>query len=878
MQTGRKRHTCLVASITLIFMASCYYVPDPPPDACADVECAEGEQCLDGACVADQAGGACTIDEDCAGDLLCINGLCAPNESQPECTVDEDCAEGSVCLEGTCDPKQEAACTADDDCAADQMCQDDLCVDLANPECESDTDCEDGQSCVDGACGTGTEVLNAMETANPGVVFDALVVGETYQLTAPVATQAEEEPGQEEQTADDGAEAGGEAEDDAAIQTSGLVDECTCVWSVDPPDVASFDVQGECDVQVTVAQPGESSILVYVICGSDQVSSHTQSITAADPIVACDDTDDCAPDEYCLNLVCVDRVGPVVELLTDQSRPPYIASLDLRLEDQGGSPIWSGVTTDHFRLFEDGVEIDYDETGFFVTPLPDLPHKIVIVLDYTRSMESADAIDDMITAAKIFVAGGPFTETDSIGIVEFHDRTDQGSGFSTVVPLTPADAQGEQLIINGVPLASDLEAGLSRAWDAVQLAIDMLIANDRQPGEVRSIVFLTDGRDTTSEADTESLKSTALSERINLYPIGFGNAAEARQTLESLATDTGGSYFPATDGGEVRQAFEDLASDLRGEWNLRYITPANDGTVGLHIEFDWNGATSVLDHDLGAGELKGDIHQGVVQILSPEYDAHSNRTEFVLQADFIPRNVQQLRFAFAQSDTTFELSGNGGLASADNGWTLLTTGDSQFDLHGGTPFAFGSFGTIGNATVPGEVTKLQVIHDDTVLDGLAQPKTIVFSGEAWLMPLMLTTLVDPVEAGVVARSPRKLAYAHGESVVLTAVPLGNYAFQKWSGAITGTDKVVTKVLDNDAEVTAVFYPPRILTVSVEPAGMGTVVVEPNQSNYRHGDVVTLTAAVIGTATFKGWTGDASGTDPSIQVTMTGDKTITATFE
>ena len=146
------------------------------------------------------------------------------------------------------------------------------------------------------------------------------------------------------------------------------------------------------------------------------------------------------------------------------------------------------------------------------------------------------------------------------------------------------------------------------------------------------------------------------------------------------------------------------------------------------------------------------------------------------------------------------------------------------------------------------------------------------------MPLMLTTLVDPVEAGVVGRSPRKLAYAHGESVMLTAVPFGNYAFQKWSGAVTSTDAVVTEVLEKDAEVTAVFYPPRILTVSVEPAGTGTVVVTPTQESYKQDQVITLTATAIGTATFKGWSGNASGTGPSIEVTMNGDKTITATFE
>lgn len=67
----------------------------------------------------------------------------------------------------------------------------------------------------------------------------------------------------------------------------------------------------------------------------------------------------------------------------------------------------------------------------------------------------------------------------------------------------------------------------------------------------------------------------------------------------------------------------------------------------------------------------------------------------------------------------------------------------------------------------------------------------------------------------------------------------------------------------------------VLTVVI--IGGGAVSKIPDQAFYDNGTVVTLTASASLGWTFTEWTGDASGTSNTTTVTMTSDKTVTATF-
>lgn len=119
-------------------------------DSC-DPACGDGERCVDGACVEATCAPDCTGDERCvAGTCRCGGGprceagsTCASGECVPD-GCDPACPAGHVCEAGTCRCGEGAACTGT------QICVDGSCVE---PPCEPM--CDDGEMCVAGTCQCG---------------------------------------------------------------------------------------------------------------------------------------------------------------------------------------------------------------------------------------------------------------------------------------------------------------------------------------------------------------------------------------------------------------------------------------------------------------------------------------------------------------------------------------------------------------------------------------------------------------------------------------------------------------------------------------------------------------------------------------------------
>ncbi len=68
-----------------------------------------------------------------------------------------------------------------------------------------------------------------------------------------------------------------------------------------------------------------------------------------------------------------------------------------------------------------------------------------------------------------------------------------------------------------------------------------------------------------------------------------------------------------------------------------------------------------------------------------------------------------------------------------------------------------------------------------------------------------------------------------------------------------------------------------LTVNNLTPAAGTITITPAGGSYASGTTVTLTAEANARYSFLGYSGDASGSDPSLQVTLNDDTTITAEF-
>ncbi len=146
--------------------------------------------------------------------------------------------------------------------------------------------------------------------------------------------------------------------------------------------------------------------------------------------------------------------------------------------------------------------------------------------------------------------------------------------------------------------------------------------------------------------------------------------------------------------------------------------------------------------------------------------------------------------------------------------------------------------------------------------------------------------VDPADGGVVDADPAPNAlgvYNDGTTVTLTATPNLGFEFVEFIGDGATTLTTTTVVMDQDRATTAVFeaLPTFELVLNVSPPDGGTVVADPLPQvggEYIEGTVVTLTATPNAGFLFASYTGDATGTNPVVQVTLDSDRTVTANFD
>jgi uncharacterized repeat protein (TIGR02543 family) len=162
--------------------------------------------------------------------------------------------------------------------------------------------------------------------------------------------------------------------------------------------------------------------------------------------------------------------------------------------------------------------------------------------------------------------------------------------------------------------------------------------------------------------------------------------------------------------------------------------------------------------------------------------------------------------------------------------------------------------------------------------GTDNPLTIIITGDMTvtanytLIPYTLTVTSDH---GTVTKSPEQTTYTYGQEVQLTATADPGWTFVGWSGAATGAANPVTITITGDMTVTA-NYSQDLYTLTVS-SDHGSYIINPSQTTYLYGDVVTITLTPDTDWYFVGWSGDASGASNPLLLTIVGDMEITAVY-
>lgn len=165
------------------------------------------------------------------------------------------------------------------------------------------------------------------------------------------------------------------------------------------------------------------------------------------------------------------------------------------------------------------------------------------------------------------------------------------------------------------------------------------------------------------------------------------------------------------------------------------------------------------------------------------------------------------------------------------------------------------------------------------LSGSENPKTINMTSDKIVNATFIqgyTLTVNIIGSGSVSKDPDRAGYAPGTVVTLLATPAQGWSFSGWSGDLTSENNPATVIMDGNKIINATFTPNQY-TLTINIVGGGSVSKNPDKPTYTYGEIVTLTATADPGWIFQGWSGDLSGSESPINITIDGDKNVNATF-
>lgn len=296
-------------------------------------------------------------------------------------------------------------------------------------------------------------------------------------------------------------------------------------------------------------------------------------------------------------------------------------------------------------------------------------------------------------------------------------------------------------------------------------------------------------------------------------------------------------------GFDVRLANGNMIIDINGEEKMNMDVSFWDfpsyWKAGVYLQDE--GEATVYFNDLYEGDGSSVNHAPYVSITAPTNEEN-----------FIPGGDITITADAYDTDGTISkvefFQGNVKLGEDDSSPYSLTWNDVP----------------TGNYTLTAKAT-----DDETA-------STVSLGIEVFLgVQYVLTTSVTG--QGSISTNPSDGFYDENTVVSLFATPSSGYQFNGWSGDLSGRQNPISITMDSDKEVVANFIETAAYTLTTSVSGNGSVSVSPLGESYGEGTVVTLTAVPDSEHQFYGWSGDATGSDDQISITMNSDISITATF-
>ncbi|HUP64226.1 MAG TPA: VWA domain-containing protein [Thermoanaerobaculia bacterium] len=246
----------------------------------------------------------------------------------------------------------------------------------------------------------------------------------------------------------------------------------------------------------------------------------------------------------------------------------YVERLDVNLVelpvsvfDSTGTPV-AALTKDEFEVYEEGKQKAIEAFGFS----SDLRLTLGLLLDHSGSMQPR--IEQARRAAVEFFAQ----------VMREGDRAFFGGFSFAATDLTPlvSDVSSLQHEISGLGNAE----GATALYDAIVTGLYRFRGIEGR----KALVVVTDGEDTSSRVDYDSMLRYVRATRVPVYFVGIGISRmdfTLSSRLRTLAAESGAVAYFASGGeemkDELREIYTRLEQELRSQYLLGYYTEVTTG-------------------------------------------------------------------------------------------------------------------------------------------------------------------------------------------------------------------------------------------------------------------------------------------------------------
>ncbi len=617
----------------------------------------------------------------------------------------------------------------------------------------------------------------------------------------------------------------------------------------------------------------------------------------------------------------------------DTSDPSYVhAMLNVYRKNEDGDRVGyvTDLTTSDFVFKENDVEIGARESDLTIDEFDSIPNELKIVLMIDNSQSIGDNLGTLRKALISLVDDGGSSEElefgQKIAIYKFTESAEKVLDFTSNKQALKDAINSIELGFPSTNIYGSAIKGLE-LWDVTYSTTKV---------EDGMLVLFTDGRhNANSKYDLTDVLNARGRKRV--ITVGVGDKIN-REELEELGNE---GSFAVSSFSELSDKFSEIQKKIRNYvgsfyW-VHYLSPKrDDNEYSLEISITDNGNT---DNDAIA---KGTFGSKDFYSVMPGVfinDTRDNRdgleSVFLSKGETLDLKVHTYygknlpKYAWTTSnDSAVSITDPHMISSIEGVATLNIVGDLSSDVTVTVTDTSNNFSksflvkfhyaltvdTVGSGSVSvspessvgfpsgtyleDAVVNLTATADshwhfvrwegDSIDNATSSSVSVTMSSDKTITAVFEidthTLTISKTGNGSVAPTLGEHTYDYGTSVDLTATADVGWHFVRWEGdAVDDAASSSTSItMSSDKTVTAVFAH----KLTVDTVGSGSVSVSPESSvgfpagTYLSGEVVDLTATADSHWHFVRWEGDSidNATSPSVSVTMSSDKTITAVFE